>query len=113
MLICFLPVAAEKLEGQMQPPEVVKQLEDVHVQDGSMARFECSVTGNPRPGITWFRESSKLTPSEDFRMFYDDDNQCALVIKEIFPEDTGHYTMVAKNVGGTASSSADLFVEGK
>lgn len=46
-------------------------------------------------------------------MFYDDNNLCALVIKETYPEDSGRYTVVAKSPAGTASATVDLIVEGK
>merc|ERR1719187_459413 len=45
-------------------------------------------------------------------MFYSDDNTATLVIKEVFPEDAGMFTCVAKNELGYASCSADLVVEG-
>lgn len=35
-----------------------------------------------------------------------------LIIKEVFPEDAGTFTVVAKNSSGFASSSAELIVEG-
>lgn len=44
-------------------------------------------------------------------MFYDDDNVATLIIKEVFPEDAGNYTCVAKNAAGFASSSTELIVE--
>lgn len=36
----------------------------------------------------------------------------ALEIKEIFPEDMGQYTVVARNLGGEARTSARLDIEG-
>lgn len=45
-------------------------------------------------------------------MFYNEDNVATLVIREVFPEDAGTYTCVAKNAAGFASSSTELIVEG-
>ena len=45
------------------------------------------------------------------QMFYDDDNVATLIIKEVFPEDAGTFTCVAKNEAGFSSCSADLVVE--
>lgn len=45
-------------------------------------------------------------------MFYSDDNTATLVIKEVFPEDAGMFTCVAKNEFGYSSCSAELVVEG-
>lgn len=45
-------------------------------------------------------------------MFYSDDNTVTLVVKEVFPEDAGMFTCVAKNQAGYAYCSAELAVEG-
>lgn len=44
-------------------------------------------------------------------MFYDEDNVATLIIKEVFPEDAGTFTCVAKNTAGFASSTTELNVE--
>ena len=89
----------------------VRPLADMHVPDGSPACFECVVKGNPKPNITWFRESFLIEPSGEFVQFYDENNVCSLHVKEVFPEDTGTYTVVAKNTQGTSISAAELVVE--
>lgn len=73
--------------------------------------FVCKVEGNPRPQITWFRQTAIIKPSQDFQIYYDDSNKATLVIKEVFPEDAGTFTCVAKNCQGFASSSSELVVE--
>ena len=73
--------------------------------------FVCKVEGYPRPQITWFRQTAIIKPSPDFQIYYDDNNMATLVIKEVFPEDAGTFTCVAKNCVGFASSSAELVVE--
>lgn len=44
-------------------------------------------------------------------MYYDDDNVATLVIREVFPEDAGTFTCVAKNAAGFASNSTELIVD--
>lgn len=44
-------------------------------------------------------------------MFYDEDNVATLIIREVFPEDAGTFTCVAKNAAGFASSTTELVVE--
>lgn len=82
-----------------------------HTPDGYTVQFECKVEGSPRPQITWFRQTAIIKPSLDFQMFYDDDNVATLIIREVFPEDAGTFTCVAKNVVGFASSTTELVVE--
>lgn len=44
-------------------------------------------------------------------MYYDDDNVATLVIREVFPEDAGTFTCVAKNAAGFASNTTELTVD--
>lgn len=74
-------------------------------------QFECKVEGVPRPQITWFRQTAIIKQSDDFQMYYDDDNVAMLVIREVFLEDAGTFTCVAKNAAGFASSTTELIVE--
>ena len=94
----FAPKISEKVKSQRSP-------------DGAQVEFVCKVEGHPRPQITWFRQTAIIKPSPDFQIYYDDDYMATLVIKEVFPEDAGTFTCVAKNCVGFASSSAELIVE--
>ncbi|PSN52174.1 Titin [Blattella germanica] len=107
-----LPVFEKPTPGeQATAPRFVQKLQPKHTQDGTTIQFECQVEGNPRPQITWFKETSVLLPSQDFQIFYDDDNVATLIVKEVFPEDAGMFTCVAKNAAGFASSTTELIVE--
>jgi len=56
---------------------------------------------------------SSINPWDSlFQIFYDEDNVATLIIREVFPEDAGTFTCVAKNTAGFASSTAELTVEG-
>ena len=92
-------------------PRFLKKLQPQHAHDGSTVQFECKVEGIPRPQITWFRQTAIIKPSQDFEMFYNEDNVATLIIKEVFPEDAGTFTCVAKNSAGFASSTTELIVE--
>ncbi|KAJ8898143.1 hypothetical protein PR048_003503 [Dryococelus australis] len=92
-------------------PRFIEKLQPKHAPDGTTVQFECQVEGNSRPLITWFKQTAIILPSQDFQMYYDEDNVATLIISELFPEDTGLYTCVAKNNAGFASSSTELIVE--
>lgn len=92
-------------------PRFIEKLQPVHTLDGYTVQFECQVEGLPRPQITWFRQSAIIKPSTDFQIFYDDDNVATLIIREVFLEDAGTFTCVAKNNAGFASSTTELTVE--
>ncbi|CAH2104073.1 unnamed protein product [Euphydryas editha] len=98
-------------EEQAIAPIFIEKLRPKHTPDGATVQFECQVEGYPRPQITWFRQTAIIKPSQDFQMYYDDDNVATLVIREVFPEDAGTFTCVAKNAAGFASSTTELIVE--
>lgn len=92
-------------------PRFIEKLQPIHTPDGYTVQFECKVEGIPRPQIAWFRETAIIKPSQDFQMYYDDDNVATLIIREVFPEDAGKFTCVAKNAAGFTSSTTELIVE--
>ena len=107
-----LPVFDKPKDGEATfAPKIIEKVKSMAAPDGSQVEFVCKVEGSPRPQITWFRQTAIIKPSQDFQIFYYDDNKATLVIKEVFPEDAGTFTCVAKNCVGYASSSAELMVE--
>lgn len=92
-------------------PRFIEKLQPQHSPDGYTVQFECKVEGLPRPQITWFRQTAIIKPSQDFQMYYDEDNVATLIIRELFPEDAGTFTCVAKNAAGFASSTTELIVD--
>jgi len=107
-----LPVF-EKPKGNEKAfaPKITEKVKSQRAVDGAQVEFVCKAEGYPRPQITWFRQTAIIKPSPDFQIYYDDNNMATLVIKEVFPEDAGTFTCVAKNCVGFASSSAELIVE--
>jgi len=49
-------------------PRFIEKLQPKHVPDGGAVQFECHVEGNPRPQITWFRQTAIIKPSHDFQV---------------------------------------------
>ncbi|CAB4067576.1 TTN [Lepeophtheirus salmonis] len=107
-----LPVFEQPKAGEDTfAPKIITKVKTMSAIDGCQVVFTCQIEGSPRPQITWFRQTAIIKPSQDFQISYADDNVATLVIKEVFPEDAGTFTCVAKNCVGYASSSADLMVE--
>ncbi|XP_011861803.1 PREDICTED: titin-like isoform X2 [Vollenhovia emeryi] len=107
-----LPIFEKPAPGEKaSAPRFIEKLQPIHTLDGYTVQFECQVEGIPRPQITWFRQTAIIKPSTDFQMYYDEDNVATLIIREVFPEDAGTFTCVAKNAAGFASSTTELIVE--
>ena len=74
------------------------------------------MSGDPAPNIAWFHENRFVKPSEEFEQIHGDIDEagcaaCILMIQEVYPEDAGKYTVVAKNQYGAATCSAELTVK--
>lgn len=110
-LIIYIKFTEPGPDDKTLAPRFIEKLQPIHTPDGYTIQFECKVEGIPRPQITWFRQAAIIKPSLDFQMYYDDDNVATLIIREVFPEDAGQFTCVAKNAAGFASSTTELVVE--
>lgn len=77
-----------------------------------MFHWFLSPAGKPEPTIKWFRENRELTDQADFEISYKD-GRVSLTIPEVFQEDAGQFTCTAKNLAGSATSSAELIIRGE
>lgn len=96
-----------------EAPSFVKNLEDIEVSEGSPVRLECCVVGRPRPTVNWLYDGEPIDETSEFDILNMDDGTCILVIRETFPEDEGEYECRAVNELGTASTRAELYIQGK
>ena len=67
------------------------------------AVFQCYVSGNPKPTVTWLLKGSTPLTSRDGR----------LEVRDATLDDSGKYTCVGRSVLGTANKTAILTVQGK
>jgi hypothetical protein len=67
-IFCFI-ISAELTPGEnASAPRFVQKLQPKHAPDGTTVQFECQIEGNPRPQITWFKETAIILPSQDFQV---------------------------------------------
>lgn len=114
MQCCVHVAVAHPLRESPHGPEFVIPSLSLSVRDGSGARFECRVRGDPAPErVAWYHDARLLKPgSAEFAQTYDAaSGMCVLDIVEVYPEDAGKYTAVAKNPYGAATCTATLTVQ--
>lgn len=99
-------------KGTAIAPEIIEPLQTTKVKDGKPVTLRCRIKGTPMPTVAWFRQSTQIPATEEFKIATDGDI-ATLTIEEVYPEDSGKYTCVAKNQAGTSSTSAELLVEGR
>ena len=95
------------------PPIFLWQLQSQKVMDGDEVRFTCKVKASPMPQVQWYHNGKIVQDNPDFRMSYNrESGEIVLFIVEVFPQDTGVYECAANNKFGSATTRAQLVVEG-
>ncbi|KAJ8390911.1 hypothetical protein AAFF_G00098310 [Aldrovandia affinis] len=91
-------------------PDFEEKPRPITVQEGDKAAFKVKVTGNPKPTVTWKRESGKAL-SERTKTFFDSiGKQNVLKIKALTMDDADVYKCIVSNDHGDAIYSVSLVV---
>ena len=96
-----MPGAKGEPGESISPPKVKISPVKQTIKENQSALFQCSVSGNPKPTVTWLGKSG--TPNPDGR----------LEVSHVTLDDAGEYTCIGKNVLGAANQTAMLIVQGK
>ncbi|XP_069489741.1 immunoglobulin-like and fibronectin type III domain-containing protein 1 [Ambystoma mexicanum] len=94
---------------QRQAPVFIARLKPHVVPSGFDCRMSCAVRGNPEPQITWYKNGKSI--AEDPHLWKSNIvGVCSLMVPCITLEDSGEYTVIAKNILGEATCKATLAV---
>lgn len=91
------------------PPEIIKPLSRTNCTQNHNAQFQCTITGNPKPTITWFKGAREIVHGCRYRIWAEGDTY-NLVINDVFGEDADEYICRASNKGGVKSTKGELFI---
>lgn len=94
-----------------EPPSFTIKLEACEAIDGDEVELTAKINGTDPISVKWFREGKPLENTAEFEQTY----VCGiarLVIAEVFPDDSGSYTIEVTNEWGKASFTAQLIVKG-
>ncbi|XP_011704408.1 PREDICTED: titin [Wasmannia auropunctata] len=101
------------VEGQVKPakpPIFTKKIQPCRAFEQEQAKFEVEFDGDPLPTIKWYREDFPIQNSADLQI-YTFSTKSVLIIRQVFMEDSGVFSVIAENRGGKAKCSANLVVE--
>ncbi|XP_043852237.1 myosin light chain kinase, smooth muscle isoform X2 [Dromiciops gliroides] len=82
------------------------------VPEGSTARFEGKVRGQPEPQVTWHKDGRRITQGGRFRLSSNIRGLFSLDIQSVKGDDGGKYTCEASNSSGVQQITVELNVEG-
>ena len=102
-----IPGAKGEPGESISPPTVVISQMNQTVIANQSAVFQCSVSGNPPPTLTWLGENSAPLKS---RFRFDRDGR--LEVRHVTLDDAGEYTCVGSNLLGTTNKTAIMIVRG-
>ncbi|CAL2029366.1 unnamed protein product [Caenorhabditis brenneri] len=79
---------------------------------GDSVTFECLPFGNPFPSIKWLKDGLELFSDDKIKMESAADGTQRLILSDVTFLSEGYFRCVATNEHGTASTKAELVIEG-
>ncbi|XP_038051694.1 twitchin-like [Patiria miniata] len=104
-----------KLNFQTGAPSFTMQPKIEQSPDGRNLTFQCELTADPKPTLTWFKDDVPLAAGGRYTMNVEPDDNVyflTLGIADVSAKDAGKYKIMAKNEHGDAKSTIDLNFEG-
>lgn len=96
----------------IEPPSFVKKVEPSYLlRQGESAHLQCKIKGSPDIHVTWYKNNTAITPSEMFRMTFNN-SDAILDITSMKVDDSGSYTCEALNDAGSESCTCEIIVKG-
>ncbi|XP_057346835.1 obscurin isoform X17 [Manis pentadactyla] len=92
-------------------PVFLTELQNQEVQDGYPVSFDCVVTGQPVPSVSWFKDGRLLEEDDHYMISEDQQGSHQLIITAVVPGDMGVYRCMAENSVGVSSTKAELRVD--
>ncbi|RUS90387.1 hypothetical protein EGW08_001882, partial [Elysia chlorotica] len=114
---CTLDVEGDEeldaLEADFLRPKFLTKIQDIHVNEGADATFQCDATGKPMPAFKWQRDNITIVGSRRILSEYDNQGHATLTLKEVKVTDAGLYYCIAQSRAGRSKCSAYLHVKAK
>lgn len=86
------------------PPQFLNYPTNTYAYESTDIELECTVTGNPPPGVRWMKNGEEVIPSDYFQIVEGSNLQVLGLVKS----DEGFYQCVAENEAGNAQAMAQL-----
>ncbi|XP_022174781.1 obscurin-like isoform X5 [Myzus persicae] len=92
-------------------PKFLKRPEEMYVILRKNCKLEARVIGVPYPEIKWFKDWKPLVDSARIQIEQVEPDVCILRIEDVIMKDEGLYSISARNLAGSISTSVAIHVE--
>ena len=92
-----------------KPPEIVSPLRNAMATEGKNATFQCKITGQPKPTVTWYKGARDISHGGKYHISQEGDTY-TLTVYDVFGEDADEYVCRAVNKAGAKSTRAELVI---
>uniref|UniRef100_A0A4W4F491 Myomesin 2a n=1 Tax=Electrophorus electricus TaxID=8005 RepID=A0A4W4F491_ELEEL len=80
----------------------------VNIMEKKTLSLTCTVCGDPKPQVTWFKNDQEVEPGDQYVILLDSGKFASVTIKGVTLEDSGKFTMCVQNKYG--GESVDIIV---
>ncbi|KAL3997510.1 Immunoglobulin I-set domain family protein [Acanthocheilonema viteae] len=101
----------EEVKKEGEEPFFTKGLVDKWLERGEKLILQCTVIGDPKPEIRWYRNGILLRPNNKINIGNTSDGLCTLTIDECAMSDEGIYRCDAENCNGKARTQSTVHIE--
>lgn len=92
-------------------PRFTKRPEETFIMGRKNGRIEAHVVGVPTPEIRWYKDWQPLADTTRIKIRYIEPNVYILSLSDTIIKDAGLYSISARNVAGSVSSSVMVHIE--
>ncbi|XP_049307131.1 obscurin isoform X3 [Bactrocera dorsalis] len=92
-------------------PRFLKRPDETYIMMRKNGRLEAHIVGEPLPEIRWYKDWQPLADNARIKTSYYEPNIYVLSINDAIIKDEGLYSVCARNVAGSISTSVMLHIE--
>lgn len=92
-------------------PRFKKRPDELFIMSRKTGRVEAHVVGVPYPEIKWFKDWQPITDTSRIKINFYEPDICVLTIQDAIHKDEGLYSISARNVAGSISTSVMVHIE--
>uniref|UniRef100_A0A0R3RFL5 Muscle M-line assembly protein unc-89 n=1 Tax=Elaeophora elaphi TaxID=1147741 RepID=A0A0R3RFL5_9BILA len=101
----------EEVKKEGEEPFFTKGLVDKWLERGEKLTLQCTVIGDPKPEIRWYRNGILLRPTNKINIENTPDGLCTLTIEDCAMSDEGIYRCDAENCHGKVRTQSTVHIE--